>query len=778
MSRLVLVGAAAAVLCVGSTAGAQQNPTGLVRPGTCVVGDVMTLMGPHPSAPGGLIGKRFLLSQTNRLLKIDENELLGGFRKRPGSHPWIGEHVGKWLHAASVTYACTRNAGLRAKLDRVAHALIATQEPDGYLGTYAPDQRFGLYPNADWDVWSHKYNMLGLLSYYQITGDKDALVCCRRMADLLIRTFGPGKKSILSAGTQQGMASTSVLEPIVLLYRATGDRRYLDFAQYIVSSWDEPGGPAILSTLKMIGAVDRVANGKAYEMLSNLCGLCELYRATGDRRYLAAPLTAWKDIVANRLYITGSGSVGELWRADNVLPNGVGASICETCVTVTWEQLNIQLLRLTGEARFAEQIERTAYNHLFAAQKPTCDDWCYYTPLEGVKPYDKVTTCCHSSGPRGVALLPSTVFGVTYDAICVNLYTPVHEVVRMSNGAAVDLTQSTTYPANGQVTITVRPRPRAGAFALRLRIPAWSRSTALSVNGGKVPAVRAGAWATIRRTWRAGDRVVLSFDMWPRLAIGDHGNAGCAAILAGPLVFAADTSRNPIVKTWSRVALAATSAGELRTRASRTAGGDPVLTTAAWQYATGGNRVKRNIVLVPFYAASDTGGRFQVWLRAGAKAPSELSLLAFAKESRSRQGNQRGSIVDDDPGSFVVTFDGTRADEDWFAVDLAKPITVSRVGFAHGHSFHDGGWFDTSSGKPRVQVRRQAGGAWEDVAMLDEYPATTATSSANLHDGQVISARFAPMQVWGVRVVGHPACGDNSAQAFSSCGELQAFRDR
>jgi len=133
-------------------------------------------------------------------------------------------------------------------------------------------------------------------------------------------------------------------------------------------------------------------------------------------------LNAWKDIAAHRLYITGSGSSHEHWQVDCHLPNGEGAQICETCVTVTWMQLNIELLRLLGQARFGDELEKTLYNHLLAAQKPTCDDWAYYTPLVGHKPYDASTNCCHSSGPRGVALVPSFVYSTTPDGIAVNIF--------------------------------------------------------------------------------------------------------------------------------------------------------------------------------------------------------------------------------------------------------------------------------------------------------------------------------------------------------------------
>jgi len=93
----------------------------------------------------------------------------------------------------------------------------------------------------------------------------------------------------------------------------------------------------------------------------------------------------------------------------------------------------------------------------------------------------------------------------------------------------------------------------------------------------------------------------------------------------------------------------------------------------------------------------------------------------------------------------------------------------------HGRSFHDGGWFDASAGKPVVQVRRTKNGAWEDVARLDGYPATTATDAKGLKGGESFPAVFQPVEALGIRVVGRPASGDDGRQAFSSCAELQAF---
>jgi hypothetical protein len=185
--------------------------------------------------------------------------------------------------------------------------------------------------------------------------------------------------------------------------------------------------------------------------------------------------------------------------------------------------------------------------------------------------------------------------------------------------------------------------------------------------------------------------------------------------------------------------------------------------------------------LVPFADAGAGGGQFQVWLRAGgatgsASADEQRSLLSDGEESRSRPGNQPGSINDGDPASIVVTFDGRPARQDWFAVALYAPVAVRRVVFTHGRNFHDGGWFDTTAGKPQVQVQQVRDGPWHPIGSLDGYPSTTAADGGPLRPGQAFTLRLsAPVRVVGVRVVGVPACGDNPQQAFSSCAELQAF---
>ena len=755
---------------------AQQNPAGMALPNTAKVTDRFTPLRPDEvSLHGGMLGTRYDVNAKNRMLTIDETELLDAFERRNVFHQdWQGEHIGKYLHAATQIWASTKDPALKAKIDRLAARLMRTQEPDGYLGTYQSDHRW-----TSWDVWVHKYDLIGLLTYYQYTGNKEALATCRRVGDLLVRTFGtgPGQRDINKAGEHVGMAPDSVLEAIVLLYRATDETRYLQFARYIVSNYDAPGGPAILTSLEKYGSVRRVANAKAYEMTSNFNGLLELYRATGDKRLLADMEKAWNDIAQNRLYLTGSASSFETYQDDFHLPNGNRSHICETCVTVTWEQMNLELLRLTGDGKYAAQAERSIYNHLLGAQKPTGDDWSYYTPLDGMKPYDDFITCCHSSGPRGIALIPSFAWMTSQDGgLVVSLYNSSLVNVRLPKAGLVTVLERTDYPFDGQVDFKVSPEHNGVRFPLRLRTPVDAPEYSLTVNGKAVGTAEVGGYKVIDRVWKRGDKVQLTLRPQTRVVLGDHENKGRAALQYGPLVLALDTALNSGLSNTDRAEFSPDSTKHMRWMGI----GEKSSATSPRFQAVGKLNGKPGMLTFTPYASAgqDHKSRFAVWVNLpgnSSKSAATASLFGNAVTSASRQGNQDGEITDGDTETFRVTFDGKHADEDWYALSLPTSVTIGRVRFSHGKTFHDGGWFDTSAGKPTVQIRTTPNGEWQTVAALASYPTTTGTNAAGLLAGETFEVKFPPQKAFALRIVGKPASGDNPAQAFSSCAELQAF---
>lgn len=726
----------------------------------------------------GWLGTRIRANEANRLAAIDPDRLLEGYRRRPGRQTWDGEHVGKWLHAATLAWAESGDPALRAKLDLVAAELVKCQLPDGYLGTYEEAKRW-----TQWDVWAHKYNLLGLIAYVRTTGNTAPLEACRRMADLLCTTFGdePGQRDINLAGQHKGMAPTSVLEPMVLLYRLTGEPRYLEFCRYLLRSWERPNGAKIVSTLLGSGRVDQVGNGKAYEMLSCLVGALEFHRTTGDARLLEACLRAWQDIVDNRLYLTGTASYREFFHGAGDLPNV--NNVGETCVTVTWLQFNAQLLRLTGEARFADELEKTVLNHLFGAQRPDGRGWGYYVQLEGTKPYSDVLDghCCLSSGPRGIALIPTFAVTVDGDGAVVNLYETCAARLTLPDGRAVRLDADTRYPGAEEVRLDVAPAA-AGEFAVKLRIPPWCDSASARVNGEPVALARGpDGYAAIRRAWRPGDRIVLKLPSGPRVVRGERSNEGRVAVLHGPLVLAADAAPELLGgedRSLDCVRAAGADLADLAV-AAEPAPGDFATWPGARAFGIKAVDARRStdqfsIRLVPFADAGGQGTPYKVWLPFREPRP-DRNLLVTGVELRSRKPHV-GSIIDGDPETIAATFENRAAPEDWFGVQLERPAPVGRVVFRHGKTFPDGGWFAAAAGKPQVQVQPEAGRDWRTVGTLDTYPATTAADPAGLAAGERFECVLPePVEAVAVRVVGVPASGSRPKQAFATCGELEAY---
>lgn len=721
---------------------------------------------------GGLLGERMKANLEGRLLKVDERALLAGFQKRPGNHPWIGEHIGKFLHAASNTWAYTGDGRLKTMLDRMARALLAAQLPDGYLGTYTDNQRW-----TSWDVWVHQYDLIGLLSYYQVSGDQAALDAARKIGDLLSQAFGPGpgQRDIIQAGAHVGMAATSVLEPICLLYRYTGEKRYLDFAHYIARACDRPEGPNIISSLLKTGSVYKTADAKAHEMMSNLVGLVDLYRLTGEEAFLKPALVAWKDIVAKRLYVTGTTSSHEYFQDDLVLFGEESAGAGECCATVTWLQLNWQLLRLTGEPQYADEIERTLYNQLLGAQDPRNGSICPFTPLLGRKRPESTIHCAVSSGPRGISMIPQLAWGTREGGLALLLYVPgeVTLPVSAAEGALeVTLRSDSRFLADGSTVLTVRPSRRA-KFPVFLRVPSWCKRYTASVGGVATPGV-SGQLLRLERLWQPGDRIDIKMDLTVQALSGGQSYPDFLAIQRGPQVLALDSAVNLEVPFLHRAALASPEDIQLLDASKRLPKGwagsqaYAVQGIAADRPLQGRQTVtKRELLLVPFADARN----YRVWLVRSDKMPfGPVALTAFGTESWSRAGNVEGSICDERSDTFRVTLRGPPAKQDWYAVETDLPEVIARVVYRHGRVYQNGGWFNTSAGKPQIQVKRTRTAAWETVATLDAYPDTSSGLAPTLRDGQPFEVKLKePVKAMGIRILGRPG------GAFSSCAELAAY---
>ena len=505
---------------------------------------------PLPSAPGGgLLAERVDLWRTKRLWHMVDAEndyMLSGFESRPGRHPWQGEHVGKWLHAATLAYEQTRDEKLGKTLRKTVDRLLAAQQPNGYLGTYGDDHTFMALPEntsknaivddvapakskgkkpprkakpkGGWDTWTLRYNLYGLLTYERFHPDKRVVEACRKMGDLLIEVYGEGKSDLAHYGTRQGISATTLLESIVMLYERTRDEKYLRFAERIVAVSEDNPKLRLMGTMLKEGSVVYPGEGKAYQLMANLLGYLLLYKHTGDERYLTTVHNAWENIRTHHLDVTGGPWGRHMSYNGNrecfALPRDFDPADAdvETCSSTTWIQMNLHLLELTGQARYAAEAERAVFNTLIAAQYGEGIDWCYYIRAnQDSRPYQGAIKCCSSSGPRALEMFSRYLIGEVDGGVSITSLAPCSAILPEAFGKAT-IKVTGNYPVSPAVGI--RFEQAAGkSFALEFSDPWGARLKSARINGEDVALRKSDrGFYRISRAWKTGDEIAMEFE--------------------------------------------------------------------------------------------------------------------------------------------------------------------------------------------------------------------------------------------------------------------------
>ena len=536
------IAVASGMIALGCFASAVETRSG------CAYGDV-SLQGP--------LQRRFDLMFRNHVLDEDPVYLTECYKERTETSLWQTEFWGKYMHSAAPFWTMTGNGELKAKLDAGIANLLPSQQPDGYLGNYREDRRA---ERGTWDVWGAKYTMMGLLHYFDATGDKKSLDACCRLCDYLIKTVGPnGKLKIGETGNYAGQPSCSVLEPVMWLYNRTQEKRYLDFASFIVKEMTErESGPRLLDLAReCVPVAERskmpkrtiwtgvyTNRGKAYEMMSCYQGLIEYYEVTGrSDLYDAAVATAW-DIATQEINLAGSGASHEHWYYGAVHQNEPFANTQETCVTITWMRLCEKLLAVTGDVRWADQFERSFYNAYLASMSMDGRTFAAYTPLDGTRSEGHLhcrmhTNCCNANGPRGFLSFLRSILQAKGDEVFVNYYTSSRAAIKVpALGENVIVETHTLYPKEGKVDIRLRiDKPLK--FKLSVRIPDGTAGNSMSINGKPVFAgsVNPCTYVTHDRTWNPGDVITLNFG----LPVKAHYLSDTVAFTRGPVLLARDS---------------------------------------------------------------------------------------------------------------------------------------------------------------------------------------------------------------------------------------------
>jgi len=452
------------------------------------------------------------------------------------------EFCGQYIDAALAAYRATGEAEWRSRAGAVVEAIITHQRADGYLGTYHSGLEFDSF-----SVWNQQFTMMGLLTYFEHTGDARALQAAERCADFVrMRFLAPGGPDVIDA-MNSGIQHSSILLEYLRLYHLTGRQEFLDFALFIVGRWEASSLRLISGPNRSPGmAVDAVGCQKGVEMLICYRGILALYQATGDMQYLQAVQAYWQCVRNTQIGPTGNGTIAERWWYQGNTPIALTNDLHpnENCVAVSWMQLSAALLAQSGESCYADEFEKTLYNHLLGAQAADGSDFSYYQGLIGCKVHrtpESWYSCCRYRGLKMLAHLGEWAILHSADGPVIALFADVTARVPVGE-TMVALCQETDYPRSGQVRITVRPDQNT-AFTLRVRKPAYCPHIAVTVNGQPLADLpEAHGFLCITRAWTAGDVVELDLTLpvtVRQARIDDDYQS--ALIMYGPLALAIDS---------------------------------------------------------------------------------------------------------------------------------------------------------------------------------------------------------------------------------------------
>jgi DUF1680 family protein len=474
---------------------------------------------------GGEIGRRIDITIANNLLLLDlDNDFLSSFRLK-NDRGYIG--LGKLIDGAVKMAVYSRDDRVITLKNYLVSEIIKAQEPDGYIGNKSAGNRMWKL----WDIHEMGYIIYGLLTDYRYYNDKQSLDAARKAADYIINNWSSRPEDWdIKADVAERVGITGLHRTIITLYSITGERKYLDF--FINKLGVLNLDPGIVTGRR------KLIEGHIYAYMAGSLAQLELYRMIRDPKLLLPAQKALKFMTSgNGMLITGGAGQSEIWTDDQ---DGRG-DLGESCATVYQLRVYDNLLRLEGDARFGDIMERTIYNALFGAQSPDGRLIRYYTPLEGNRIYHNGDTyCCPCNYRRFISELPLMIYYSSDDGIAVNLYTTSSATVETGNGFRIKISQTTDYPNSGHVVIDI---DTAGteSFKLKLRIPLWCKNAAIMVNGKPAGiSCTPGTFAEINRRWNKGDRIVLEMPMEWRLVLGRERQAGRVALMRGPQLFCLD----------------------------------------------------------------------------------------------------------------------------------------------------------------------------------------------------------------------------------------------
>lgn len=500
--------------------------------------DILFVNKPENAVLGGKVGYALSYITENQMLDSDTwDRFVSQFDcgSDDWNYGWRCEYWGKMMRAAALVQRDTGNERLYEVITDSVEKILKKQDSLGRISSYSTSCEFN-----GWDMWGRKYVLLGMQFYLDICRDEKlkarVLDSMKKQADYIISKVGHNGTEINKTSTiWLGINSMSVLEPVVMLYNLTGEKRYLDFASYIVETGFETESCIFRYAYEDKVLPHKYPVNKAYEMISCFEGLIEYYRVTGDEKCFKAAVNFGRRVLETEISIIGSsGCTHELFDGTRFHETDEARTgiMQETCVTVTLIKFCGQMLRLTGEVMYADCMERSFYNAYLGSfntkkketRLPADGRFPAYSlalPFDSYSPLRKgfrgmqtgglqrmaggaFYGCCACIAGMGAAVLPQYAVMNSGKDMYICSYCDGEIKNTAPDGNEYTVKVSGGYPYKGSINVEISTE-KPSEMTVWFRIPEWSINT--EING---EIVRPG-WYPVSKIWN-NETVNIIFD--------------------------------------------------------------------------------------------------------------------------------------------------------------------------------------------------------------------------------------------------------------------------
>ncbi len=479
----------------------------------------------------------------------------------PGEHEgalYNDSDVYKILEGVAYSLSTHPDRDLEARADEIIDLIVAAQQPDGYLNTYWTLVK----PNERWtniryghELYCSGHMIEGAIAYFHATGKRKWLDCAIRLADCIDRTFGPNGKREPTGHPELELA-------LVKLFHETNEARYLKLAEFFL----DQRGDAEHHQLFGDYAQDhkplreqREVVGHAVRAMYLYSGAADVAGITHDEKLWTALDAIWHDVVDRKMYLTGGigpSASNEGFTVPYDLPNDT--AYCETCASIGMALWNQRMFLATGDAKYADVVEREIYNGVLSGVSLSGDAFFYDNPLASKGQHARVPwfdcSCCPSNLVRFIPAIGERIYATRGDTLFVAQFIASEANVKLA-GTDVAIRMKSGWPYDGSVSIAVDPAEER-EFEVRVRWPSWCTAPIGSRFDDSKTGERSDrpltmrvvdGFLALRRTWRAGDRLMFDCPMTPTLVKQDDrvtATLDRRALQRGPLVYCFEGADN------------------------------------------------------------------------------------------------------------------------------------------------------------------------------------------------------------------------------------------